>query len=200
MLTVGAKMSCSFRGKREHLQRHPTQKSLVSSPKPASLFHASPVLAWIRMSWCATFLLRATCTLHGCWSEPAHTTACLPLFFFFLPIFDLWSFVRVSWQHVTVFMACFTGSQMHWMLSTVNYTPLSSRSFIQEDLICILVWDLCNSPARFTAMIEQRICIFTIVSYGIMWYFYAVSLHTCIYVLNVYIDIRCTAMVIYGFI
>lgn len=30
------------------------------------------------MSRCATCLLWATCTLHGCWSEPAHTEACLP--------------------------------------------------------------------------------------------------------------------------
>lgn len=79
MLTVGATMSGSFRGKRERLQRH--QEIFVSSPQPASLFHASPVLAWIRMSWCATFLLRATYTLHSCWSEPAHTKACLPNFF-----------------------------------------------------------------------------------------------------------------------
>lgn len=39
-------------------------------------------------------------------------------------IFDPWSSVSLSWVHVTVFMACITGSWMHWMLSTVNYTPL----------------------------------------------------------------------------
>ena len=46
-------------------------------------------------------------------------------------------------------------------------------------------------------MIEQGICIFSIVSYGIKSYFYAVSLYTCIYVPNVYIDVRRTVIVIY---
>lgn len=76
-----------------------------------------------------------------------------------------------------VFMACITGSWMHWMLLTVNYTPLSSHSFIQEDALCILLRDLCNFPARFTMMIEQGICIFSIVSWGIKLYFYAVIVH-----------------------
>lgn len=42
------------------------------------------------------------------------------------------------------------------MLSTVNYTPLSSHSFIQEDSTCILVRDLCNFPARFIVMIGKE--------------------------------------------
>lgn len=46
-------------------------------------------------------------------------------------------------------------------------------------------------------MIEQGICILSIVSYGIKSYFYAVSLYTCIYVPNVYIDVRRTVIVIY---
>lgn len=49
---------------------------------------------------------------------------------------------EVQWayfnEHVTVFMACNTGSRMHWMLSTVNDTTLSSHSFIKEDMLCIL--------------------------------------------------------------
>lgn len=65
-----------------------------------------------------------------------------------------------GWGHVTVFMLCKEGSRMHWMLSTVNHTPLSPRSFIQEDLFCILARDLCNSPARCTVMTEQGICVY----------------------------------------
>lgn len=37
---------------------------------------------------------------------------------------------------------------MHWMLSTVNYTPPSLHSFIREDSLCILASDLCNFPSK----------------------------------------------------
>lgn len=71
---------------------------------------------------------------------------------------------EVQWayfnEHVTAFMACITGSQMHWMLSTVNDTTLSSHSFIKEDMLCIL-WDL---RASIYERIKQGIYIFSIVS------------------------------------
>lgn len=72
--------------------------------------------------------------------------------------------------------------------------PLSSRLFIPEDSSCILVgdlyWDLCcDDRARdlyIFPLFHRASCD------------NSVSLYTCIYVLNVYIDIRRTVAVIYG--
>lgn len=63
----------------------------------------------------------------------------------------------------------------------------------------VFLWEICAifKTERFAVMIEQRICIYSIVSEGIKLYFYDVSLYTCIYVLNVYIDMRQTVIVIY---
>lgn len=80
------------------------------------------------------------------------------------------------------------------MVSTVTHTPLSSHSFIQEDSLSILERVLCNFPEGFVVLIEQGICMFPIVSQCIELYFYAVSLYTCIYVLNVYINMRRTVV------
>lgn len=122
--------------------------------------HAPQTLAWIRMTWCSR-----------CWLLIAHPKPCLPKFIHTqthtsvtpFPIVDLGSSVSSSGEHVTIFMVCITGSRMHWMLSTVNYTTLSSHSFIQEDSSCIRARDLCNLPARVVVTIEQGSCIFSIV-------------------------------------
>ncbi len=123
--------------------------------------HTSQVIAWFACLDVQDVYHEQTCKIHGCWSDATHTKnhACQnrthtpqALHFPFLTREVQWA---LSWEHVTVFMACITGSWMHWMLLTVKYTPLSSHSFIQEDSLCILVRHLCNFPARFTVMMKQ---------------------------------------------
>lgn len=81
---------------------------------------------------------------------------------------------------MTAFVACITGSGTRRMLSTVNYTPLSSRLFIQEDLLCILVRGLCNFPARFIVMIEEESVYFPL--FHPVIYVFAVNICTeCVY-------------------
>lgn len=45
-----------------------------------------------------------------------------------------WTNVAAYHKGKCVFMDCITGSRMHWMLLTVNYTPTSPHLFIQEDV------------------------------------------------------------------
>lgn len=122
------------------------------------------------MFWCSRCLLWASHRLTHTHRHTIHTHISVT------PVSSK-SSVSLSGEYVTVFMVCLTGSRMHWMLSTVNYTPLSSRSFIQEDSLCIPVRDLCNFPARFIVTIKQGICVFSLFHKRIKLYFYAVIVH-----------------------
>lgn len=138
-------------------------------------FHISKMLAWIHMLWRATCLLHM-CTRQDCWSWPAHLKACLLLHFHF-PIFDSWrwwGYLDKTWLCSWIFLQGFRCNECYWLWITPTEFSLIYSGGLP---VCILRKDLCNLSDLLQRS-SRGICLLSIVSWGIEWYFYAVSLHT----------------------
>lgn len=117
--------------------------------------------------------LELTCTLESM------LTATSPFSHFWLMML-----VRLSWQNMTVFVDFLTGFQMHWMLSTVNYTHWVH---LFRRTTCMYSRERSVQSFRFTATIKAF--VYFPLFHGASSDISMLCHCTRIYVLNVYIDI-----------